>query len=46
MRVAFLGPEGTFSEEALLSSLTDTERDRLDPLPLPTIYDCVTAVEL
>jgi len=45
VRVAFLGPEGTFSEEALLSSLTDTERDRLDPLPLPTIYDCVTAVE-
>lgn len=45
MRVAFLGPEGTFSEEALLSSLTDAERGRLDPLPLPTIYDCVTAVE-
>ena len=45
MRVAFLGPEGTFSEEALLSSVTDAERGRLDPLPLPTIYDCVTAVE-
>jgi len=45
VRVAFLGPEGTFSEEALLSSLTDAERGRLDPLPLPTIYDCVTAVE-
>ena len=45
MRVAFLGPEGTFSEEALLASLDAQERDRVDPLPLPTIYDCVTAVE-
>ena len=45
MRVAFLGPEGTFSEEALLASLAEDERRRLDPLPLPTIYDCVTAVE-
>lgn len=45
MRVAFLGPEGTFSEEALLASLNEAERGDLDPLPLPTIYDCVTAVE-
>jgi prephenate dehydratase len=45
VRVAFLGPEGTFSEEALLASLDEQERDRLDPLPLATIYDCVAAVE-
>ena len=45
MRVAFLGPEGTFSEEALFASLDADERDRLEPVPLPTIYDCVTAVE-
>ena len=45
MRVAFLGPEGTFSEEALFASLDAERRRRLEPLPLPTIYDCVTAVE-
>ena len=45
MRVAFLGPEGTFSEEALFASLDAGERDSLEPVPLPTIYDCVTAVE-
>ena len=45
MRVAFLGPEGTFSEEALFASLGERERERVEPVPLPTIYDCVTAVE-
>jgi prephenate dehydratase len=45
VRIAFLGPEGTFSEEALLAALHPAERDELDPVPLPTIYDCVTAVE-
>jgi prephenate dehydratase len=40
--VAFLGPEGTFSEEALLTAI---ERSQVDPVPLPTIYDCVTAVQ-
>jgi prephenate dehydratase len=45
VRVAFLGPEGTFSEEALFSSLDPSQREALDPTPLPTIYDCVTAVE-
>lgn len=45
MRVAFLGPEGTFSEEALFASLDAGERERVEPVPLATIYDCVTAVE-
>lgn len=45
MRVAFLGPEGTFSEEALLASLDQPQRAGLEPVPLPTIYDCVTAVQ-
>jgi prephenate dehydratase len=40
VRVAFLGPEGTFSEEALLKS----GRDGIEPVPLPTIYECVMAV--
>jgi prephenate dehydratase len=42
LRVAFLGPEGTFSEEALFAAL---DRAQVDPVPLPTIYDCVIAVE-
>ena len=40
MRVGFLGPPGTFSEEALLASGVDG----LEPLPLPTVYDAVMAV--
>lgn len=42
MKVAFLGPEGTFSEEALF---TATPRADVVPLPMPTIYDCVIAVD-
>ncbi len=42
MRIAFLGPEGTFSEEALLTSI---DRAEVEPVPLPTIYDCVLAVQ-
>jgi prephenate dehydratase len=42
VKIAFLGPEGTFSEEALLTAI---ERSDLDPVPLPTIYDCVVAVQ-
>jgi prephenate dehydratase len=45
VRVAFLGPEGTFSEEALMPSLDRSQRPILEPVPLPTIYDCVMAVE-
>ena len=41
MKVAFLGPEGTFSEEALFAS---ARREDVEPVPLPTIYECVMAV--
>ncbi len=41
MRVAFLGPEGTFSEEAMFAS---AGREGIEPVPLPTIYECVMAV--
>ncbi len=40
-RVAYLGPEGTFSEEALLSSAV---ADAVEPVPLETIYDAVMAL--
>ena len=42
MKVAFLGPEGTFSEEALFAAI---DRRQIEPVPLPTIYDCVLAVQ-
>lgn len=41
MRVAYLGPEGTFSEEALLAS---PDADRFEPVAEPTVYECVMAV--
>ena len=34
MRVGYLGPEGTFSHEAVLAATTDSE---LEPVALPTI---------
>jgi prephenate dehydratase len=40
-RVGYLGPEGTFSEEALLASAT---ADTVEPFPLGTIYDTVMAL--
>jgi prephenate dehydratase len=40
--VAFLGPEGTFSEEALLA---DTGHGAVAGVPMPTIYDAVMAVQ-
>jgi prephenate dehydratase len=40
-RVGYLGPEGTFSEEALLASATV---DAVEPVPLGTIYDTVMAL--
>ena len=40
--VAFLGPEGTFSEEALFAS---ADREHVEPVPMPTIYDCLMAVQ-
>jgi prephenate dehydratase len=41
VRVAFLGPEGTFTEEAMFAA---GGREGLVPVPLPTIYECVMAV--
>ncbi len=40
-RVGYLGPAGTFSEEALLA---DAEPDAVEPLPLTSIYDTVMAL--
>jgi prephenate dehydratase len=40
-RVGYLGPEGTFSEEALLASAV---AGAVDPFPLGTIYDTVMAL--
>jgi len=48
MRVAYLGPEGTNSHEALLVAAPGAGADvdgGLEPLSLPTIYDCVVAVQ-
>lgn len=40
-RVAYLGPAGTFSEEALLSSAAP---ESIEPVAFATIYDAITAV--
>ena len=42
MRVAYFGPEGTFTQEALISATAG--QDGLDLVPQPTIYDTVMAV--
>jgi prephenate dehydratase len=42
MRVAYFGPEGTFTQEALISATEG--HDGLELVPLPTIYDTVMAV--
>jgi prephenate dehydratase len=44
MRVGYLGPQGTNTEEALIASLGPDGRDGVELLPLPTIYDVVMAV--
>jgi prephenate dehydratase len=41
MRVGYLGPEGTFTHEALLAA---DQSDTLEPISMPTIYDVVMAV--
>jgi len=41
IRVAYLGPAGTFSEDALRAAAGETE---LAPLPSPTVYDAIRAV--
>jgi prephenate dehydratase len=40
-RVGYLGPEGTFSEEALLASASP---ERVQPVGMATIYDAIEAV--
>src|SRR5579864_8508509 len=41
MRVGYFGPEGTFTQEALMAS---ADVVGLELVPLPTIYDTVMAV--
>ncbi len=41
MRVTFLGPAGTFSEDALRAAVGAAE---IDALPAPTVYDAIRAV--
>lgn len=41
MRVGYFGPEGTFTQEALIASVGELE---LELVPLATIYDTVMAV--
>jgi prephenate dehydratase len=43
LRVAFLGPAGTFAEEALRASAPDGEP--VEELPYPTIFEAVMAVQ-
>ena len=43
MRVAFLGPEGTFAEEALRMSAPAGEA--VEEVPYPTVYETVMAVQ-
>ena len=40
-RYGFLGPAGTFTEEALLASAPRA----VDPVPYPTVYETVMAVQ-
>jgi prephenate dehydratase len=41
MRIAFLGPAGTFSEDALLAVAADSD---IDPRPRPSVYAAIRAV--
>jgi prephenate dehydratase len=43
MRVGYFGPEGTFTQEALIAA-TRERASALELIPLPTIYDTVMAV--
>ena len=44
MRVGYFGPEGTFTQEALIASLSAGAGEGLELVPLATIYDTVMAV--
>ncbi len=41
MRIAYLGPRGTFTEDALLDAVAGTEVDRF---PAPSVYAAIVAV--
>ena len=41
MRVAYLGPRGTFSEDALTAAVGDEE---IEPVPSASVYDAIIAV--
>ena len=41
MRIAYLGPRGTFSEDALRAAVGDEE---VDAVPAPSVYDAIVAV--
>jgi prephenate dehydratase len=43
MRIGYFGPEGTYTQEAMLTSAAALGID-VDSVPLPTIYDTVMAV--
>ncbi len=43
MRVGYFGPEGTFTQEALIGATAGVAAD-LELVPLPTIYDTVMSV--
>lgn len=42
VRAAYLGPAGTFTEDALLTAAGDAE---IEPVAKPTVYDAILAVE-
>jgi prephenate dehydratase len=42
MRVAFLGPAGTFTEDALREAAAEAE---VEPLRMPTVHDAILAVD-
>lgn len=44
MRVGYLGPEGTFSEEALRAALPESSEHEL--VGLPSVFDVVAAVQI
>ena len=41
MRIAYLGPRGTFSEDALRAAVWDAD---VDPVPSASVYDAILAV--
>lgn len=41
MRIAYLGPRGTFSEDALRAAVGDAD---VDPVPSASVYDAILAV--